>query len=331
MDKLLDCIKIYDKKTDTLSADLTSEQQVYYDTYVRRIGHDPLYNVWYDTLAPRCIGADDTYENSVIANEASFLTDRASFLTHPRWGVPHALGITQVLNQDAHFKCYDDIFYEDIERVRQYKDSTILIVGGGPTTNLVDWEAYPCDYVWSCNHFFLNPKFKTIVPSLVYLNNEIDCTNVDYQEYLRKTNPLLAIDTSISRPFPHLAEIRSLGLDTLVFNQRSFLTGGSLFRLIMLATYLEASTVAFVGMDGLRREDIESRSHSGHAFQSQKRLKVADNYTFDFQRRETVVYWDYLLNFVHKYTKYQNLGENYKDGVTAQISKSQFPLEKEKQ
>ncbi|HAT63037.1 MAG TPA: hypothetical protein DCS66_00330, partial [Flavobacteriaceae bacterium] len=76
METWLDCVKIYDKKTDTLRSDLNAEITQLYEEYVKRIGGSPRYNIWYDTLSPKCIGADDTYQNSIVPNEASFLTSR---------------------------------------------------------------------------------------------------------------------------------------------------------------------------------------------------------------------------------------------------------------
>ena len=63
-----------------------------------------------------------------------------------------------------------------------------------------------------------------------------------------------------------------------------------------------------------------------HAFEPGKKLKISSNYTFDFQRRETVVYWDYFLNNTGKNVIFQNLGETYEHNMSSGISKLAFPL-----
>ena len=50
-----------------------------YENFVERVGHTPQYNVWYDTKNPKVFGADDTYLNSPVPNEASFLDSKKRF------------------------------------------------------------------------------------------------------------------------------------------------------------------------------------------------------------------------------------------------------------
>jgi hypothetical protein len=330
MEQWLDCVKIYDKKTDTLNSNLTPEIKGLFEEYVKRIGRAPRYNVWYDVVSPRCIGADDTYDNSVVSNEAAFLTDREDFLTHPRWGVEYAhQNYSGVLSENA-FRFYDDCFYENIPDLHKFKDSTILIVGGGPSTKLVDWENIECDHIWTCNHFFLNSRFDNVDLSLIYVNNEVDTGHALFHKTMKKSKPIIALDTSISRPPTQLKHIAANGWQSCVFNQRIFLTCGTVPKLIALAMMVGAKKVCFVGMDGWSREQLENRDSANHAFQEGKKLKIADNYTFDFQRRELVVYWDYLLNFAQNSVEYQNLGEPYDHCVMSAISRQAFPLDQEK-
>ena len=325
-DNWLDCIKIYDKKTDTIDPNLTPDVKVLFQEYVKRIGRPPRYNVWYDTQSPRCIGADDTYDNSIVANEGAFLTDREDFLAHSRWGVGYAHdNYASVISQHP-FRCYDDCFYENVPALSKFKDSTILIVGGGPSTKLVDWEQIDCDHVWTCNHFFLNPRFDNIDLSLVYVNNEIDTTNPLFCESMKRSNPVIALDTSTARPPYQLNDIIANKWQSFVFNQRVFLTCGTIPKLISLAMMVGAKKVSFVGMDGWTHEQLEGRNSANHAFEEGKKLKIADNYTFDFQRRELVVYWDYLLNFTGRDVEFQNLGETYEYNMSSGISKQAFPL-----
>ncbi len=329
IERLYDCIKIYDKKTESLSENLDLHIQDLFEKYVDRIGRPPRYNVWYDTIAPKCIGADDTYENSLVANEASFLTDREKFLNHSRWGLPHVYDHYRTILTGAPFNLYDDGYYENIPDLAKYKDKTILVVGGGPTTNLVDWESHPHDYLWTCNHFFLSPKFKDIESSLIYVNNEINPHDERFQSYVQRHHPLVGLDTSISRQEVQLQTLKNLGCNTFVFSQRIFLTSGTLPKLIAFGTLLQAKEICFVGMDGWSRAQLDSFDSGDHAFEKGKYLRTSKNFDFDFQRREFVVYWDYLLNFSKSTTHYQNLGEPHDRCIHGETTKKLFPLRQE--
>ena len=329
METWLDCVKIYDKATETLADDLEPNVIEMFNAYVKRIGRKPRYNVWYDTLSPKCIGADDTYKNSLVPNEASFLTDREKFVNDPRWGLGFAHEHYRGFMRGVPFKVYDDAFYEDIPELKKFEGASILILGGGPSTNASKWKHIKADYVWSCNHFYKHPEIVKQAISLTYVNAETSMLVPELAEYVTEHNTVCAADTSITRPPAILESFNNTGVPTLLFNQRVFLTSGAAPKLLSLAVMVGASKIYFVGMDGWRKEQIEMLDAGDHAFEPGKKLKVSSNYNFDFQRRETVVYWDYFLNFTGKNVEFQNLGETYKHCMTAGISKIAFPLKKE--
>ena len=52
-----------------------------------------------------------------------------------------------------------DIVYNYLDEFDKFKDSKILIVGAGPSTNEVKWHNLEYDYIFSLNHFYLNFNF----------------------------------------------------------------------------------------------------------------------------------------------------------------------------
>ena len=52
------------------------------------------------------------------------------------------------------------IVYNHLDEFEKFKDSKILVVGAGPSTNEVKWYNLEYDYIFSCNHFFLNEKIR---------------------------------------------------------------------------------------------------------------------------------------------------------------------------
>ena len=49
-----------------------------------------------------------------------------------------------------------EIIYRDNPQLKKFKNKKILVLGAGPTTNWYDWNPDEYDYIFSCNHFFLN-------------------------------------------------------------------------------------------------------------------------------------------------------------------------------
>ena len=113
----------------------------------------------------------------------------------------------------------------------------------------------------------------------------------------------------------------------MLFNMRLFVTSGAAPKLLALAVLAGAKEITVVGMDGWTKEQIDTMQAGDHAFEKDKPLKISANYNFDFQRRETVVFWDYYLNAIPTKVRFRNLGENYKDNMSAEISKKMFPLD----
>jgi len=59
----------------------------------------------------------------------------------------------------------------------KYSGSSLLIVGGGPSTNEVKWENIKTDYIWSCNDFYLNERTLNAKFDLVALGNLVNFKN----------------------------------------------------------------------------------------------------------------------------------------------------------
>ena len=155
----LDCLKIYDAKRKVICEPIDISVEKMYEEFVERIGHTPEYNVWYDTINPKIFSADDTYINSPVPNEASFLDSRVNFLSNQKYGLESLNKFSRHLNLKQEINVDPDGFYQAIPELEKYKDSTILVVGGGPSTTYCNWENEDRDFTWSCNHFYKMTSF----------------------------------------------------------------------------------------------------------------------------------------------------------------------------
>ncbi len=322
----LDCRMVYNSITGEKSKNMPPKVAELYDEYANRHGNEIKYNIWYDELNPKVFGADDTYKNSLVPNEASFLDSRENFLSNERYGIPSIKSYQSFRTPTANIKADPDGFFEQTPEMKKFENSTILIAGGGPSTKYCNWEGYDYDYLWSCNHFYKNQKLLEEKVDLFYINAETHMGIPLLSEYVHKNETICAADTSITRPANILASFKRNRCSTMLFNMRLFLSSGAAPKLVALAALARAKKILVVGMDGWTREQIETSQAGDHAFEKGKRLKISANYTYDFQRRETVVFWDYYLNFSDYKPEFQNIGETYKHNMSAEISKKMFPL-----
>jgi len=323
----LDCRMVYEAKTEEICYDLPPEVEKMFHSYISRINSRPKYNVWYDEKNPKIFGADDTYLNSKVPNEASFLDSKVGFIDNKKYGLPSISNYSLFINDNSGFKVHSDGFFEAIPEMKKYKDSSILIIGGGPSTKYADWQNLKRDYTWSCNHFYRNEDIIKEHIDLFYINAETHMGIPALSQYVKENNTICAADTSISRPSHVLQSFKDLDCRTMLFNTRLFVTSGAAPKLLALAVLSGAKEITVVGMDGWTKEQIDTMQAGDHAFEKGKPLKISANYSFDFQRRETVVFWDYYLNAIPNNIKFRNLGENYKDNMSAEISKKMFPLD----
>lgn len=323
------CIQIYNSREDKLFVE--SEWQGAYSEFRKRIAREPEYNVWYDKISKRCFGPDETYSNIVSkypANEASMLTTKEDFLLNAKHGYPPPEPYRSFLTHpQKSVTRTGDMWCENLEELKKYRDSTILIVGGGPSALQIDYDNVERDYLWTCNAFYKNKELKEREISLCYINSELDMNIPEFADVVERDDTICAIDTSISRSPSMIQTFYDEMCKCFLFNQRVSLTSGAVPKLITLATYLGAKKVIFAGWDGWTQEQIENINAGAHAFEPNKKLKISANYNFDFQRREAVLFWDYLLTYNNRMIKYQNIGENYDNNMSKEISKRFFPLE----
>ena len=209
--------------------------------------------------------------------------------------------------------------YDDLKKA--YTGSSVLIVGGGPSANDVDWNADQVDHVWTCNTFYENPKFEDI---------RVDCAVMAPHMGLLENDRLMAYlerhpETSIAfetergdyekdwqKMYDFMTENRS----------RSFLYGiryrsqlGITTRQICLAIFLGIKDIYIVGLDG------QSLANDRHAFEGKKEKPL----WLQSQQHETeqfIVFWEYICELKKKYDfNIINLAEDLEYNMSSEITK----------
>jgi len=217
-----------------------------------------------------------------------------------------------IFNQYAFYKnvyCDDEIICTNFAKMKQkYSDKKIIIIGGGPSTNefLENQDNYnnklcDFDYIWSVNHFYLNPILKTIKVDLAMMMLEPNIFSEEFVEYYNSHKPTLGFELhnkwkSTVIPYD----------DCFVMQTRFYGILGACQRMIIFASLLGANTVSFIGLDGL-----SAIKKGKHSFQPGKKTmpSISDPNVY---KRQYEIFWNYLFEFRNG-TKFINLKRDRND------------------
>lgn len=348
----LDCFLLYNPEEQelyTVPQDPESSKRIA-NKYAAALESLPQYNIWVDPVDKIVFGADQTWKTH-RSDVGSFVSSASEFLQndHKPRTKPHALwskalggGAKNFVSKyyapifGSEMVCNDEIIYSDHARIKKFKDSKILVVAGGPTAKEVDWDPKEYDYVFSCNHFYLNSKMNSTNVAFATIGGEIEMNkdNKKFHNYMSNNDTLLCFEDrhtlragKIDRN-PNLPDMKETYGDRCVYAHSRYRgKPGAGPRLINYAVQFGAKEVHFVGVDGMSKETKKGDLHN-HAFQPNKKYShKALNY--GIYRRHYVLFWDYMINYLkaHKKIKFQNLGEGHEKNQTTSISKHFFPLE----
>ena len=283
------------------------------NVYKNKIKKDPEYNVWYDFFSKKCFGIDSDIYLQYYPTSGKCFESRADSYFKKKMKKKFE-SLVLVKNKE--------IFYTHTGLLDKFKDSSVLIVGGGPSTNCVKWENIKTDYIWTCNHFFLHPKLSKKNVDLAVLGDEVNLStkNEKLHSYCER-HQIACVFESIANDnlefnskFPHQCHY-------MYSKYRSKI--GTTPREIILALTLGVKEIFFVGIDGLKENGLAK-----HSFEIGKKPRGTRGY--DLFRCQYVVFWDYILNYLKPDTKFYNLGEEViSENMTTNISLQKFPLSPE--
>ncbi|HBY68494.1 MAG TPA: hypothetical protein DEG69_12550 [Flavobacteriaceae bacterium] len=200
----------------------------------------------------------------------------------------------------------------------KFKDKKILVVAGGPTTNSNEWNPDEYDYIFSCNHFFLNDKLNKSKVELAIITNEVDLSSKKFLHYINKNNTSIVLEDYNN----DIQNIIDLNRETdnqiteciLRFQSKT----GVGAKLIVLATLFGAKEVHFVGVDGPPKEGLDSQ----HSFEKGKKLSVlgsSDPYPYQLLYSQYKCLVRYLTKDIGSNTTYKNLGKGHELNMLGKI------------
>ena len=290
-------------------------------------------SIWFDLNEEFCFGTAQYKSwpgtSNLPTKDHSFFKDRKNFI---RWGKDY---VKQALRDNEVFKNQpiiqdSEFFIGYPDCLKKFHNKSIMIVGGGPSANTVNWENVKTDYLWSINKFYLNDKVANKGVDLATVASHIDILNdIELQEYMKKHKTIVSFELergNVSgeyKKFLQMADFAKLFPNqTTFFHTRYKSQPGVGMRFICYAILLGCRDIHFVGVDGFTKKGPL------HSFEEDKENPNWYNkYGNDFQKRQYIIFWDYLLSLKQRFNyNIYNLGEDNEHNISGAISKLVSPL-----
>ena len=307
------CVKV--SETNEISTEVNGKLWGAYLAYIGKLNsfksNGP---IWHDQTCGVCFGPDQDIFSS--PNEFSFYHQPENFLLFEPWGKFH---LQKVLGQFLGTDCTmnNEIIFHNHPEFKKYKNSTILIVGGGPSSIDCKWQEEERDFTWSCTKFYLNEDLQNCGVDLASVGGNVDLDDSEFQSFVREKNTLCVFEGGVS-PFKKPEELMSFKEkfpnQVSYFHTRYFSKLGSVPRLMLLASFLGAKEIKFVGFDG-------NPVGEKHAFEGDKKLhdeSWRNNNSLNIYRRQFAIFWDYVLAMDNG-VLYTNLGKGHPNNLTTEI------------
>ena len=166
----------------------------------------------------------------------------------------------------------------------------VLIIGGGPSTNTIDFDDFKDTPKWTMNNFFLNDTIKDLDIQLITLLDDVDIDNPLLWEYVSKSNPLIIQEIS-DFGYQRIKKIKNYhnNMTCMLTRYRSRLGVGA--RLIVLAIMLGIQDIYFCGFDGL-----DPKTKDNHSFEKNKSLQLGFKMV-KITARTILVFWRIFYNY----------------------------------
>lgn len=184
-----------------------------------------------------------------------------------------------------------EIIYSNRDFLKKYKDSNILIIGGGASTLSFDWSKNfeEFDFIWSCNHYFQCWKLYDIRVDLVMIMPGVNLCNLQFLNKINKDNTLCGF------------EVHDKWMDGRLNNfydkNKMFFSMSKMFsilgigsRMVILAAELGVRKISFIGFDGYY--------NNIHAFEKNKKKwpsGINDSNAKAIYTKEYDELWNYMI------------------------------------
>lgn len=212
----------------------------------------------------------------------------------------------------------------------KFSGKRVLVIGSGPSLNLVDWKNLEYDVIVTTTFFYLNDEIRKLDNIVhVTLSEIIDFKDNRLLDFI-KNNPncTLALEPKFGRPFYQTDTFKEFEVnnrDSLIYyNTEIDDKEGVAGRLCFFVMAFNPSELYYVGLDG-RSKNIQNDPNNSFRVN----LKDGDNGKHSYD----IIYNSYInmSKILHEYSKLNgcrlyNLGEGFEFNCSSDYSKIHYPL-----
>ena len=288
---------VYNKENKIFKSEHHKSLLSYISIYKDAIGE----NIWFDRETKSLFSSAQTLSIPNCGQNHNFISSRADF-TNDAYPVSSGWMLKHYQTLRESFSNLPEIAttefkYGNCDSIKKiHKQDSVFIIGGGPSTNYIDFSKYKNIPKWTMNSFFLNKDIESVenIQLVTFLDN-VDIGNKSLHKILQLKQPLIVQEIS-DLGARRIQNIKSLHDNMTYMHTRYRSRLGVGARLIVLAILLGIKNIYISGMDG-----YDIKSSDTHSFESNKSipnwLKNAGPW---LQKQQLVVFWDYILNTLSK-------------------------------
>tara|TARA_B110000858_G_scaffold103988_1_gene119121 strand:- start:3724 stop:4674 length:951 start_codon:yes stop_codon:yes gene_type:complete len=227
-------------------------------------------------------------EKEIAFDLEKFQTSHPFFITEDRDIFSPAIKNSKILKFYQNLGNQNISYYNDLitnfNKKEKYKNKSILILGGGPTTNIIldKLDEIPHDYVWSVNKCYLNkkiPDIDTYFASRYMVDQPYFTKNKQYMNFLSKINNIVFCENLFAHNIFNRSQHTKIPNLTTMFQTQDIVKKENIYwefyrldsilgcgiRMIISAIYSGAKNIYIAGIDGY---DINGTNN--HSFEKNK-------------------------------------------------------------
>jgi len=208
-----------------------------------------------------------------------------------------------------------EVMYQQHPVLQKIKDSSVLIIGGGPSAKNAFLIGNNYDFIVSCNHFFVNEKIGSMKIDLAFLGDEVDLDGEELKQYIEKSNTTFCFE-NVGHKKEKLNNFKNRYPEIVFWaHTRYHSKVGAVPRIASLIAALKPKKISLIGMDGYVPLSIQ-KEHA-HSFQKNKGYDGSleregnDSVIIDKYKQQYLEFWDYILHDVGKNIEFYNLGHGH--------------------
>tara|TARA_Y100000310_G_C20649606_1_gene798616 strand:+ start:1027 stop:1941 length:915 start_codon:yes stop_codon:yes gene_type:complete len=211
------------------------------------------------------------------------------------WAKRQASSFPKNISTDMRFN--EEIIYTKSSKFEKYRGKSLLIIGGGPSTSELDFSKVESDFMWSVNHFYLNPVLNKLKIDMAMIMGETDIKSKEFLDYRERFNPAIGFEIHDRWKDYEFDDYENYFLMHTDFYSKL----GACVRMMIFACLLGVKRVSFVGLDGPKY--IE---RGEHAFEKGK-TTLPSLYSPEVYKWQYKIFWEYIKEGF-KEVEFVNLG-----------------------